>query len=153
MKKIVSIGAAGIVLFAIASWLFISGHLIWVSSPESVLVVKSGCNSTFVNRYNSAIQQGITDGVLESPGQSQLETVIGDIKKISGYQNDATCQTLILLIAIRTNEYSKASEAYTALKKLNSQKVYPNNNVIGGVSLSAYEAQLKLLKNPKGTSE
>lgn len=136
--SIILLLAAGVILA-----LFLTGRLAvaWKQPSEQAIVVdKRVCGDTIVATYNAVSlyepRGNSTDYIVDENG---LKKLVSEIKGKSGYQNDPTCQTILLLTAVHDQDYEAAKQAYNAVKALHSKHMYVDSNLATGGSLSSYE--------------
>jgi len=137
-NRIVFVAVCGGIVFVVAGlvfWLFITNRLVWNPSDGVVsdkLNSASACGAGIVDQYNAAMNYVIRDGSdLPSVDEKGVKQVVADIKATRGYQEDATCQTMLYLAAVQRSDYEGASAAAAVVKKLNGQGIFPNNNILG----------------------
>ena len=122
-------------------WLFASGHL--VLSDGKTNKTASVCGSDIVNKYNDAMYMIGRNGSSEpSIDESGVKDVQNDVKRKTGYEKDATCQTLLFWIAIHNNDYSAAKIAATAVKELHDKGQFADNNIRGNDPILTYDTVL-----------
>lgn len=131
------------------SVLFLTGRLAvaWKQPYEQAMVVnKRVCGDSIVATYNTVSlyepRGNSTDYTLDENG---LKKLVGEIKSKSGYQNDPTCQTILLLAAVHDQDYQAATKAYDAVKTLHSKHMYADSNLATGGSLSSLETIIEEL--------
>ena len=146
MKKSIGIIVCIIIVLGIAgaaTWLFMSGKLVWAGTGSTVTVTKAVCGTDIVNKYNDAMQMMIRDGSTEATIDAQgVKDVTATIKQQNGYQNDATCQTLLFWIAIYNNDYASAKSSYAVVQKLHDEGIFADNNIRGNDALLTYQSVL-----------
>ena len=122
-------------------WLFASGHLMW--SNGKVDKTASVCGSDVVNKYNDAMYMIGRNGSSEpSIDESGVKDVQNDVKRKTGYEKDATCQTLLFWIAIHNNDYPAAKTAAAAVKQLHDKGQFADNNIRGNDPILTYDTVL-----------
>ena len=103
----------------------------------------SVCGSDIVNKYNDAMYMIGRNGSSEpSIDESGVKDVQSEVKRKTGYEKDATCQTLLFWIAIHNNDYSAAKIAATAVKELHDKGQFADNNIRGNDPILTYDPVL-----------
>lgn len=132
-----------IFIAVVVALLVLSGRLVWTGGGMNALSARSVCNNDIVNKYNDAMfminRQGASTPSIDEDGVKQLETTIKDTQ---GYEDDATCQTLLFWIAMYHGDYELAKSAHVGVKSLHSKGVFANNNIRGNQALFSYEKLL-----------
>lgn len=109
-------------------------------SQQAIVVGKTVCGDTIVATYNAVSlyepRGNSTEYTVDEPG---LKKLVSEIKGSSGYQDDPTCQTILLLAAVQDKDYAAAKKAYSAVKALHSKHMYADSNLATAGSLSSYE--------------
>lgn len=122
-------------------WMFVSGHLQY---SKSGLQPKSVCGASIVDKYNEAmyykIRQGSSEPSMDKQGVKDLAT---QIKQMTNYKNDPTCQTIIFWTAVMSDDYKTAKAAYDELDSLHEKRAFPDSNLRDDQPLFMYEEVLK----------
>ena len=129
-----------VIICGLATWLFMSGRLVWSVNGGQHVVAQAVCDSTIVSKYNDAMfvtQRSGSD--VSSIDESGVKAVKTDIKAKAGYEKDATCQALLFFIAINDSDYPSAKSAYQEVKQLHSNGIFPDNNIRGSDALFNYQ--------------
>jgi hypothetical protein len=82
-----------------------------------------------------------------------LNTLLAELQGNPDAVNDPTCQAMIFNIAFNTPDYDTAKEALDQMKRLHSQRLFPDMNLAGITQLPMYEATLRTINPDAGTSE
>jgi hypothetical protein len=140
---------AGIVIILVlgiigaGAWLFMSGRLVWVGSPVVANASQSLCGTDKVNTYNDAMYLLVRDGGDEATLDTEgLATLKKDIMNTGGYENDATCQTMLFWMAVNDGDYEVAVAAKTKLLDLHKAGYFADSNIRGNDALFTYDAVL-----------
>jgi hypothetical protein len=110
----------------------------WKQPQQKVVLVNTVCGDNIVATYNK-VSDIRPNGDSFSIDEAGLKSLIADIKSKKNYQDDATCQTIVLAAAIHYQDYNAAKVAYNAVKALHDKHIYVDSNLNAGGSLSAYE--------------
>lgn len=150
-KKIFVIGVPILVVVLLSVgvwWLFNSGRLVYVApgskAPEGVAV----CGNDFVEKYNEATYRVIrgdsNEATMDEPALKKLKT---DITNKNGYEDDATCQTILFWLALHYDDRKEAEVSYKAVKSLHEKGAFANSNLQGNQAISTYDSFLNALKS------
>ena len=140
MKKIFLIGLVGTVVVALLTWLFISGHIMWVTSP-GLVSAKGVCDSDIIDEYNKATQyeRRAGPGSIPTLDEQAMKQLAQKVKTLPKFEGDPTCQAILYWTATEAGDKAAAEHALAALKQMNTQGHYPNNNLRTAVPLFEYE--------------
>ena len=128
-----------VIICGIATWLFMSGRLVWSADGGQHVVARTVCDSTIVSKYNDAMfvtQRSGSD--VPSADKAGVKSVKADIKTKTGYEKDATCQALLFFMSINDRDYPSAKSSYQEVKKLHDNGIFPDNNIRGSDALFNY---------------
>lgn len=119
----------------------------WKQPSEQAMVVnKRVCTDDIVATYNSvSLYEPRGKSTEYTIDENGLKNLVAEVKNKPGYQNDPTCQTILLLAAVHDQDYKAAKNAYDAVKALHSKHMYADSNLATGGSLSSYETFIKEL--------
>lgn len=144
MGKKLAVITGIVVLLALAgavAWLFISGKLVWASQTNQSGTVKIVCGNDQVTAFNAAFDAVVRDDSDElTVDQDGQRKVAADIRTLSGYENDPTCQAILLNVAYLDDDEATAKSAFDAIKSAHEQNIFINNNLSGIMSLDRYNA-------------
>lgn len=137
-KQSVVISAAVVVLLVLSLILFGYVSVSFKKPQQRVVLAGRVCDDTVVARFNKVIevQQGKDSYGTDESG---LNALASEIKNKTGYQNDATCQTILLVAAVQKQDYNAAKTAYDSAKSLHNKHVYADSDLNGVNQLSSYE--------------
>ena len=153
-KKFILVGLVilCVVVIVVSILLLASGRVAVVSKKPAERVLLVGgevCADDTITTYNkvSRYQQrnGSTEDTLDAEG---LKSLVTGIQQKTGYQEDPTCQTIMLIKAIHDNDYQAAQKAYEAVKRLHAKQLYADSNLNGVSSLSTYESLVESIAPP-----
>lgn len=106
---------------------------------QQVVLLTRICGDDIVATYNKVSQFKETSSsegfAIDEVG---LKNLSSQIKGIKNYQNDPTCQTILLQTAIHDKDFNAAKAAYAAVKNLHAKQMYADSNLNTGGSLSSY---------------
>ena len=139
-KYTIGIIVAIVIICGIATWLFMSGRLVWSVNGGQHVAARTVCDSTIVSKYNDAMFVTQRSGSDEpSVDEAGVKAVKADIKTKTGHEKDATCQALLFFIAINDRDYPSAKSAYQEVKQLHDNGIFPDNNIRGSDALFNYQ--------------
>lgn len=153
-KKIVTGITVAVVILLIGcmAWLFLSGQVrvLWGKSNESVVV----CGTGVVDTYNAAMhyqtRTGSSGPALDEEGLKKLAV---DIKSKPGYESDPTCQSMLFWMAIHDRNYTAATSAYDAVKKLHDKRIFADSNIRDNGPSYTYDSVLQGISSPAGNQD
>lgn len=124
-------------------WLFISGHLTWAGFGNTA-AAKSICSTSIVDEYNKATnyEQREGPGSVPTIDTDAMKSVADKVKALPGNGSDPTCQVILFWTAVQADDIATAKNILPELKRLNSEGIFPNNNLRTTVPLFEYEAAL-----------
>jgi hypothetical protein len=112
------------------------------------------CGADKIEAYNSAAQFRPVEGTSDTVQDTEtLNTLLAELQGNPDAVNDPTCQAMIFNIAFNTPDYDTAKEALDQMKRLHSQRLFPDMNLAGITQLPMYEATLRTINPDAGTSE
>ena len=140
-KNIVIVVLAALVVTIIL--LVVSGRLAWTGGSTGTMAARPVCGKDIVNKYNDAMymvkRQDASTPSIDEAGVKQVEA---SIKKSKGYEDDATCQTLLFWIAMYQGDYNAAKSAHSKVKSLYNKGIFADSNIRGNQALFSYEQLL-----------
>lgn len=116
---------------------------------------KQVCSNEVVSRYNTAAEYKDTtteNGVITFD-ESAVRQIIGEVKELSYFENDATCQAIIFLAAINLKDFEAAKSAAESVKELHGKGMYANSNIRENPSLHLYDSWLASINPLSDTQE
>lgn len=123
--------------------LMASGRLVWTSGGAGTLAARPVCGNNVVDKFNDAMymikREGASTPTIDEAGVKEIEK---SIQETEGYEDDATCQTLLFWTAIYHGNYELAKSAYGKVKSLHDKNIFANNNIRGNQPLLSYEQLL-----------
>ena len=139
------IGIGIIVIFGgVVAGLFVAGKIAWVNpDAKEVGVYKAVCSDRIIADYNDAMfykpRGDSTTPTLDTNTLEELKTVIA---RLSGSNNDPTCQTILFWIAVNEENYENAKPAYDNVKRLHDEGLFADSNLSSNQPLSSYEGAM-----------
>jgi hypothetical protein len=166
VARIIILGVIVVLIIGVAA-AFAFGYLYaGIKSPEDRVSVSredsssgSGeytvvCGADKIEAYNSAAQFRPVEGTSDTVQDTEtLNTLLAELQGNPDAVNDPTCQAMIFNIAFNTPDYDTAKEALDQMKRLHSQRLFPDMNLAGITQLPMYEATLRTINPDAGTSE
>lgn len=118
--------------FILTIVLFAIGYVgvIFKQPQQAVVVVDNVCDEGIVTKYNEAQKLEKRGDTEEYTADTQtLNQIVKDIQLKNNYQNDPTCQAIIMATAVVNNDYATANDAHQKLSALRSEVRYWNNSL------------------------
>lgn len=143
-KNIVIITVIVLAIIVVVAVLMASGRLVWTGSGVNAVAARPVCSNKIVDKYNDAMymikREGASTPTIDEAGVKQIEK---SIQEMEGYEDDATCQTLLFWTALYHGDYELAKSAHAKLESLHNRNIFANNNIRGNQPLLSYEPLLK----------
>jgi flagellar basal body-associated protein FliL len=154
VARIIILGVIVVLIIGVAA-AFAFGYLYaGIKSPEDRVSVSREDSSSGSGEYNSAAQFRPVEGTSDTVQDTEtLNTLLAELQGNPDAVNDPTCQAMIFNIAFNTPDYDTAKEALDQMKRLHSQRLFPDMNLAGITQLPMYEATLRTINPDAGTSE
>ncbi len=154
-KKIVTGITVAVVILAVGciAWLYVSGQVrvSWGKTANSTAAIV--CDTSVVDTYNAAMNYTVRSGsAVAGFDEAGLKKIVTDIKAKSGYESDATCESMLFWIAIHNNDYNSAKTLYASVKKLHDARVFADSNIRGNLAIFQYEDALQQI-NPSNNNQ
>lgn len=141
---VIVLGAAGAVW-----WLFATNRLVYSAVPIQEEVSTIVCGSDIVDTFNDVMfftqREGASEAGIDEDGVAEL---LATITAKSGYENDATCQTIRMMDAVRTGDAAVARSSYDAVVRLHAEHKFADSNLRGNQPLFVYEGLVSSLESP-----
>lgn len=101
------------------------GHIYFgTKSPnQKVILVNNVCDEDIITRYNSLKMP------LSVDGKANLTLLASDINKLSGNDQDPTCQTILFFAGLLTENKDMATSAYNKITELHERGLYANSKL------------------------
>lgn len=141
-------GGAAVLLVIIVAGLLLSGYMAitWKQPAQETVLSTRVCGDDVVASYNEASLAKKRGNSNEyTTDEAALSALATTIKKKAGYQNDPTCQMIMLMRAVQKEDYATAKTTYEAELNLHGKHLYADSNLRTGGSLSDYDALVKAL--------
>lgn len=139
--KFFVVGGIVLLLIFVLSWFML----------RNATGAKTVCGEDIVNSYNSlsvyALRDESGDLTVDIEG---LRTLASDITSKDGYQDDPTCQTILLEIAIFTNDYNSAKNALTAIEEFSNKKQYAATTINNVGTVDEYKTYVNQIAPTSG---
>lgn len=152
-SKRIGLIVAGVVVLLVVGLVAVGFlSIVWKQPSQKVVLVTRVCGDAVVTRYNKAME--VTQkGNDYSIDTNALKSLATEIKAKGNYQNDATCQTILLNAAIQDQNYAAAKATLAAVKKLHDQNNFVDSSINPATSISAYEALVQGLQSPPSQTD
>ncbi len=145
-KKLLAIGVASMLIIGGIIALIASGYVAVSWGDGKRPLSNRTCDDDIVARYNDAsLYDQRDDSGDYAIDEASVKNIVAEVKKKSGYQDDPTCQTIVLMTAIDNKDYDVAKSTYIALQSLHDQQLYADSNLRTGSPLSNYETYVNEL--------
>lgn len=123
-------------------WLFATDRLVYNAAgttDNTEGTVALVCNDDIVNRYNAARLFTLRDGSDEpSFDEAGLTELVREVKSLSGYEADPTCQTIVFWDSYDGKDYEATKRTYETLRTLHEQDKFADTNLSNIMSISDY---------------
>lgn len=140
-SKILLLGGVVLLLIFVLGWFML----------RNATMAKTVCGDDIVSSYNSlsvyALRGESEDLTVDIEGLRALAT---DITAKDGYQNDPTCQTILLEISIYNEDYTSAKKALTAVEELSDKKQYAATTINGISTVDEYKTYVNQIAPATG---
>lgn len=141
-KKLIAVVVTVVIVVGLAAgvaWLFMSGKLTWNAGGTQPATVSIVCGDDIVTSFNQARDASIREeGGVETSDVEGQKKIAQDVRTMSGYEKDPTCQTIALWGSFLDGNYEATKTAYEALVSLHDQHIYANNNLSGVEKIDTY---------------
>jgi hypothetical protein len=140
MKKTLFRVTVGAVIIAlIVGALFALGYIYFGAKQpqQQVSVSYRVCDAKMAETYMNMTAKSADEE------RKMLNDFVSKIKKTPHNQQDPTCQTLLFMIAYRTEDYQGMRQPLQLVQGLYDQGIYANSNLSAGYSLPTMHTILK----------
>lgn len=135
-----------IVTLAVGAYFYAAKKPITVLTPSNASVTVIVCGDDIVSSYNTASKlqaRGANNDI--SSDADGLNKLDGQIRSLSGFDQDPTCQTMLFWNAIMDSDSGKATIALTAIKNLHGTHHYADSNLENTTSISVMKDSLNAM--------
>lgn len=143
------VGIVFLVAVLVGIWAIASKRaaIVWKKPTEQALVVgQRVCDDAVVNTFNKVSKYTLATGATEETlDEAGLKKLAADIKQKANYQGDPTCQTILLIAAIYSKDYTAAKQLYEVVKAQHAKHLYANTDLNGIGSLTSYGSLVESL--------
>lgn len=140
MKRLLFGSTVGVVIIALAVGLLVMLGYVYLghkSPGQQVHVAYSVCTQEMIDQYNNISATSPDDE------HKILKGIAEHVKATPHNEGDPTCQTMLFLIAFRTEDYQGMRQPMQLVQSMHDRGIYADSNLSSGYSVRAMSALLK----------